>query len=307
MILAEAVIPRAARAVAELQLRMVRIGAAAHGAFVAVRGALLLAADALRLALEVHGLADLPGPPEVYGAEEHIPAEEQIVERRHDRQKIEREAEREDLIDKVRRVRHGEPLDLDRDDVHEQHPLVGIVRCEREEHRKIDELRADAHRDAAEQIDEKGVQDREHHTGEEVHVELGLSPLALHRGADEVIEIEEQQPPDAAGVRDEHEGHQPPDLPAQDHLRIEREKIAHRAGAVHQRQQPDDGVADDEIAHEIFHAETRMADAVALDPTHECFQIKTPFQRKTVTEYLIIPHPDEISIRELTVLRMRLL
>ena len=60
-------------------------------------------------------------------------------------------------------------------------------------------------------------------------------------------------------------------------------------------------------AHEVFHAETRMADAVALDPTHECFQIKTPFQRKTVTEYLIIPHPDEISIRELPALRMRLL
>ena len=40
------------------------------------------------------------------------------------------------------------------------------------------------------------------------------------------------------------------------------------------------GIADDEIAHKIFHAETRMADAVALDPTHECFQIKTPFQRK---------------------------
>src|SRR5699024_8444291 len=182
---------------------------------------LLLVLDAVHLALEVHGVAPLLPPAGDDGAEEHVAAEEEVVEYGHERQDAHQPHSRakvaENGVDKVQRVEDGQPLHLDGDDEEQQHHVVRIERGEGEEHRKVDVVRGHAVAYAADEVDYEAVDDLQQHAAEIIDGEAPRAPLPLQRAADEVVEIERDEQGEGAAVQwQENKGHQPPYLPAQD-------------------------------------------------------------------------------------------
>ena len=121
VILAEAVVAHAARAVAKLQLRMIHIRAAADGALVVIAPLLLLLADGL---FEVHRLGVMaiflpPGKGVNSGPDEH-----QEVQQRHHRQNgpqpVADQQGLDDADDEHRDIQPRQPLDLHRDEEEQQ-------------------------------------------------------------------------------------------------------------------------------------------------------------------------------------------
>lgn len=118
MILTEAVVACTFGAVAELQVGEVRVGAAAHGAFMCVQVGLLFAPNTCRLFAEVDGV----GARTLRNCRQQIAAaKDKKVDNGHDRQEIDREARGNNTVGEERRVNIGKVLYLYRDDVEQQH------------------------------------------------------------------------------------------------------------------------------------------------------------------------------------------
>ena len=88
VILAEAVIPLAAGTVAEFQVGVIRIGAAADGAFVVIQLLRLLLADTTGFSSEIHRV--FCRPPASDAPQKLSPAEDEKVQRRNNGQKVAR-------------------------------------------------------------------------------------------------------------------------------------------------------------------------------------------------------------------------
>ena len=121
MILAEAAVPGALAAIAELQVGIVRVRAAADGALVVIAPLLLLLADGL---FEVHRLGVMaiflpPGKGVNSGPDEH-----QEVQQRHHRQNGPQPAADQqgldDADDEHRDIQPRQPFDLHGDEVEQQ-------------------------------------------------------------------------------------------------------------------------------------------------------------------------------------------
>ena len=133
---------------------------------------------------------------------------------------------------------------------------------------------------AENEINEEAVEDRQHHAGEEIDRELARPPLALQRGADEIVKVKRDDREDAGAGRDDDEGHDPPDLPAQNEMGREIEIVQNARSAAGKRgeqvEKPDDGAAHHDIKHQIPDAEARVLIAEDVDFFHQRFHADTP-------------------------------
>ena len=271
VILAEAVISRAARAIAELQIGILRIRPAAHRALVVVKLIPLLAADAGGFSSEIDGLRACPFRD---AAQQLAPAEQQEAKKRHDRQRVEREGIRKDLIDKEGRVDIGQILHPHRDDHHKQHLRVREIDRKGEEHRKIDIRRRQRDR-ITQHMQCEAVQDRDDHVDQDVERKPAASPVLLQRAADPVVKVDRNKAQPGRSCRNEHKADKPPDLPVQDRRRIEGQiRVQH---AVDKSDHPGDAACDRKIARKSRDAEIRMPIAEFVDDTHGVFHCDPPF------------------------------
>ena len=267
VILAEAVVSRAARAVTELQLRIIRIRAAADRALVVIELLRLLVADAPRLAPEIDRVFCRPVP--AYHVPELSAAEDQEVQHGDDRQQLVREGIGDDAVGKKSRVQPGQIFDLERDDKKQQHLQVGKEHREGKEHRQVHVGRRQVHVDAEDQVHEDAAEHRQDCAGEEIDRELAGTPVLLQRGADPVIEINRDEAEPAHILRNEEESHQAPDLTVQ-HALGRKAEIADQE-RVDQAQQPIGGAADGDVAHQIGNPEAGVLITKAFHVAHRVF------------------------------------
>ena len=197
MFLAEAVVPRAAGAVPELQLRVIHVRPPAHGALVAVAlaGLLLLLllgggaeVDGLRLAFGPHPLAGEPLGD--LGPEEH-----EEVQKGNDGeqgpQKVQPQQAQQDRQGEEGRVEPRKPLHLHRDDEEDEELGLREQGGKGEKHGEVDVPRAgDPHVLPRDEGGEDAGEQGQKNAGEVVEIELGGAPLPLQRGADHVVEIQ---------------------------------------------------------------------------------------------------------------------
>ena len=135
MFAAEAVVALTAGAVAELKLGMIHIRSAADGTLVVIELGLLLIADTGGFLAEVDcALAGLAGQQGLYIAG----AEDEEVQKRHNRHKVHGEGIANHCHDEKHRVNQREELHAHRDDEHEQHLHIRIHGRKGEEHGKED-------------------------------------------------------------------------------------------------------------------------------------------------------------------------
>ena len=270
VILAEAVVAHAARAVAKLQLRMIHIRAAADGAFIVIRLVCLLALDAPGLALEVHRFLPLAHVRRAEKVKQPVAAVDQIVEHRHHRQQVQRERRRDDAEHEQRRVHICQILHLDRDDEKQQHLHIRIERGKGKKHRQVQVRSRDDHVAPEDGREHHAVDCREQHAAHVIDREFAVAPLAFEARTDPVVKIQHHQQPDGAGLRrHKHIRHQAPDLPVQDALRRAAQQRGDLPGRVHFRQQPDGRVADDDDQHQVRNAKTRVRIAKPVDFVHQ--------------------------------------
>ena len=272
-------IARALGAVAELQLRICDIGAAADRALVAVALALLLA---LRLADGVVEVRRLLGPRLLpLGKAPQLRREEhEEVQQRHERQHhtdpIAGDGAEEDDVREVARIQNGHPLDLDRNEEEQQHLRVGIERGKGEEHGKVHILRA-RHLPVVpgDQARDGRAERREEHAAEVVDGELCRTPLALERRADPVVKVAAHEQPKRSGIhRQEAERQKPPELPLLEARPAEAENGVKGASVKRgeQGEQIEGDVADDDVEHQVRNAEVRMQHAEAVDAAAQRIQ-----------------------------------
>ena len=272
VILAEAVVPRAAGAVAELQLRVIRIRAAADSALVIVELGGLLASYPLGLAAEVDGVGAGSAR---YGAQEVAPAEDEEIQYRDDGQQIHREGARHHRQNKEYRVHQCEPFHLDRDDEEQQHLHIREKRRKGEKHREVHILRRHSDVDAGRKIDDEPVKHGEDNAAEKVDVELRRPPILLKGAADPVVKIHRDERQHTRPRRHEREGDEPPHLPVEK----TRERVGEEAQKVAVRevgQKSQHHVADDDIEHQVGDAKIRVQDTEAVDRLVEFFQYGIP-------------------------------
>ena len=138
MVLAEAVNALASRAVAEFQIGIIRVRAAAYGAFTRIAFSLLLIVNLPRGALEIYRTLPLRAGTGRGRTEERVSAKEEVVEYCDERQEAHHALTAaqalENGVDEVERVNYGQPFYLYRDEVEEQHTVVREERGKSEEH-----------------------------------------------------------------------------------------------------------------------------------------------------------------------------
>ena len=168
MVLAEAVVALALAAVAELQIGILLVGTAADRALVAVKVGLLLAADPLRLTLEVDGLCLRGRTSARESAAQITPAEKQEVQNCDHRQKgkdqvchIMRLGKHHEItgkiISKEGGIHHSQPFHFHRNHKKQQNLQVREHHGKREEHGKVDILRIQRHACPGDEIRKKAV------------------------------------------------------------------------------------------------------------------------------------------------------
>ena len=202
MVFAEAVVTHAFGTVTEFKIRIIRIRAAADGAFMPVKAGGLFPPDLLCRALEV----DCGGALFIHTehAEQIVPAEEEEVQDGHQRKQICWEGQREDAKEEEDGIYQRKPLHFDRDDKEQQHLHIREEGGKREEHGEIDILRRKADCHMGNEIHQEAVDDGEENAREEIDVEPGCPPLALKRGADKVVKIKSNESEKPGARRDEH-------------------------------------------------------------------------------------------------------
>ena len=280
---AEAVVACAAGTIAELQIGIVGVGAAAHGALVAIAPLGFLFLLLAHGGLEVDGLPGGPvaDPTGAVGDDvvEIRPEKDQEVHQRHHRQQrvdeVKAQQGEEDLQDEPDGVNGGDPLDLDGED-EKDHLHIGIEGGEGQEHGHGYIARAVDAGVAESIVADDAGEDGQRHAGEIIEVELGGAPFPLEKIADEVAEVQRQQQPQrTCGSGDEDEGHKTPDLTPQDHSPVKRQK---RDGAVRgelQQQIYKSGTEND-VAHQTRNAETGMQAGKTLHRVMQFFHLEDP-------------------------------
>ena len=281
MVLAEAAVPGALAAIAELQVGIVRVRAAADGALVVIAPLLLLLADGL---FEVHRLGVmaiflLPDKGVNSGPDEH-----QEVQQRHHRQNGAQPAAGQqgldDADDEHRNIQPGQPLDLHRDEEEQQQPGVREQEGEGQEHGQVHILRA-AHgiARAGDGGGHDGDDGRQQDAAPVIEVEAGGAPLALQGGADPVVEVQtDGQPEGTAAGGDEDEGDDAPYLAPKDLAAVQIQESQGVGVGAHgqQHQNVHRHVADDDPAHQVRDAKAGVPGAEAVHRVIDLFQGEIP-------------------------------
>ena len=300
VIRAEAVVARALAAIAELQLGVRHICAAAHGALMAEALRLLLV---LLLALLIaHGVVEVRGLPALVALQfEEVfklgPEENDEIQKRHNGHdgivpsaggNVAHNVEEE-----VEYVNIREPLHADGDDEHEEHARIGIEQGESHEHGEVDVIRAvNGNAVARDEADDARADDGEQHAAQVIRRKLGCAPLPLERRADPVVEIAgDEKIERTRALRDEDEGDEPPDLP----MEKTRERVgeeAQKAAVREVGQKPQHHVADDNIEHQVGNAEIGVQDTEAVDRTVELVQNGIPhlIQKSQIQQFRTLWH-----------------
>ena len=281
---AEAVVPCALAAIAELQFRICHVRAAAHGAFVAEALRLLLIL--LLTLLGAHGVMEVRGLLALVAFESPKPCklgpeENDEIQKRHDGHdgivpsaggNVAHNVEEE-----VEYVNIREPLHADGEDEKQQHLRIGVEKREGHEHGKVDIIcTVDGDAVARDQADDARAEDGEQHAAQVIRRKLGRAPLPLERRADPVVEIAgDEKIERTRALGDEDKGDEPPDLP----MEKTRERVGEEAQKVAVRevgQKPQHHVADDNIEHQVGDAKIRVQDTKAVDRLVEFFQCGIP-------------------------------
>ena len=264
--------------VAEFQLRVVSVRAAADLALVAVaslRLRLLLLPDG---GLELNGLSGPLTALDPQNALDILPEEDHKVQNcHHSGQSTGVGTVPHGPSDVPRHqsdVRPCQPLGLQRD-----HPIkpdlrVGIHHCEGQEHRQVDVIgvgQAPAVIPRSQREDHRG-QHAEQHTAEIVQSKLGGAPLPLQRPAHEVAERQhDEQRYGAIGKGQQYKGHQPPHLAMKHMVEVKFQKAQGRCPG-EQRQDVRHRIGDNNVEHQVRYAETRMAVRKPVDPLVQFLQ-----------------------------------
>ena len=266
VVLTEAVISCAFGTESEFEFRMVDVCPAADSAFMRIKIALLIFADALGFLFEADRvgckLLSSDKAPDPFKQLEHsvphiIPAEDQEVQHRDDRKKVEREARCYKAVDEQRGIQQSKPFDLDRDYEEQQDLHIREHRSEREEHRKEDELRIDLIPDARDEEKDESVEDGENDSAEEIYGESACSPFGFKDIAYHVIEIKGDDSKEAGTDWNEHERDQSPDLSVEYQIRIKNQVVQYPR--LDELQYPYDRICYNDIAHEVFYPEVRVS------------------------------------------------
>ena len=264
--------------VAEFQLRVVSVRAAADLALVAVaslRLRLLLLPDG---GLELNGLSGPLTALDPQNALDILPEEDHKVQNcHHSGQSTGVGTVPHGPSDVPRHqsdVRPCQPLGLQRDHPVKPDLRVGIHHCEGQEHRQVDVIgvgQAPAVIPRGQREDHRG-QHAEQHAAEIVQSKLGGAPLPLQRPAHEVAERQhDEQRYGAIGKGQQHKGHQPPHLAMKHMVEVKFQKAQGRCPG-EQRQDVRHRIGDNNVEHQVRYAETRMAVRKPVDPLVQFLQ-----------------------------------
>ena len=281
---AEAVVPCALAAIAELQLRICHVRAAAHGAFVAEALRLLLIL--LLTLLGAHGVMEVRGLLALVAFESPKPCKlgpeenDEIQKRHNGHDGIVPSAGgnvAHNVEEEVEYIEIGEPLHANRNDEHEEYLRIGIEQGESHEHGKVDIIRTvDRNAVPCDEADDACADDGKQHAAEVIGGELGRTPLPLERRADPVVEIAgDEKIEGTCALGDQNEGDKTPDLPMEESIKRKGEETQKIAGGK-TGQQSEHHVADDHIKHQVRNAEIRVQDTKAVDRLVEFFQCGIP-------------------------------
>ena len=288
MLTAIAVVARAAGAVAERKVGIVRIRLAADAALMVPALLRLLFRLALctlrfrtvmpRLRTAAVALPLLPASD--VGREEHKKIE-QCEQRQQAAEDVPAHKVQQNRHQEPRRVRIGEPLDLDGQNEEHQHLHIGIEGGKGEEEGQVYIIRP-RHRQgiAAEKIADHGCENGQNHAAYIINSKASRAPLVFQRRTDGIVEIQRHRHPKSRAVgRNKDEGDEPPKLAVQHLPHIEPEKLQRRLLRKH-GEQKHQHIADDDVAHQIFDAKARVHGAESVDLFIEFLQHSLPPQKR---------------------------
>ena len=261
VILAEAMVACAAGTVPKLQLRKVRICAAADSTLVAV------APLGLLFFLLADGGFEPDGLTGILASDTEAKLRQQVCDAvpekdgvdQPDGQHIQQipESKLQNVHDCQHYIQHRQPFSLDGKNKLNADHGGWVQGSESQEQDIVEGAGADIRGLVPQETDEG----KHHHQGRGAQVkecEFGGPPVFFHRGADGVIEEQTHQNPEgAAALWRDQPGHQPPDLPVQHQLHA---KVQHSgSGALGEEVQQIDGGSDkDHIPHQIWDTEAGM-------------------------------------------------
>ena len=273
MLHAVAVVAVAFGTVAELHVGVVRVGDAAHGAFVEIALPVL---DFLLSLFEVDGLridpVSSPAAPPAEDGHQIVPEEDEVVQDGHNGDHsldpVAVHKVMTNIKGKEGRIHPGQPLHFQGQDPVEQHPHIRVQGGEGKKHGHVHVVHAGSL--------QEGTRDPvSHHPGENVqqdahpvkHGEPGRPPLVFQSVSDVVVEQGGQGKPqdETAAGGDEDKGEQPPHLPFHDQGRVEPQHSGEVAVAEHIHQ-IDRYIGDDDVLHQTWDAEPGMLVAEAVQP-----------------------------------------
>ena len=227
MIFAVAIVPLAFGAITKFQIGIGYIRLAANGAFVTICGhihnllvlmggflmTLMILCSAVLGAggilvtteMEVH----IPAANTISARQyvQHIPSEEEhIVDDGEQGRKI----TQNDVVNCQHHIRPGEIFHLDRDDIHQQHPIIREHGCQCKKQAEVQIIAAgDGAKDQSTDIHKDD-------TGKVEQIEFKSTPNRFHHTSDAVIAHKQKYQPNTTVLRQDDVGKEPPDLPFKD-------------------------------------------------------------------------------------------
>ncbi|MPM21232.1 hypothetical protein SDC9_67676 [bioreactor metagenome] len=284
VVLAEAVVARAAGAVSELEVGILRVRPAADRALVVI--ALLPGLFFLLLGggLELDGAVGIRMGGVAPMAGNHTgdfrPEEDEKVQHRHHRQQRAQQVQLkgcgQNIHGKQRRIQPGQPLYLHGDDKKQQYLKVRIQNGKGEEHGQIDVESAVNNTRAAGKIHDQARQNGQHHARKIVQRKLGRAPFPLQKISDPIVKIKGQNQKENVISVDgqENKGYEPPDFPVKHMVRGKGEK-GDGGAAAEPEQQKRNHIARHNIFHQIGNAEPGVVIGEPIHGAVELFQCRT--------------------------------
>jgi len=286
---AVAVVAVALRAVAEFEVRIVGVGSAADGAFVAIRalaGFRLVALCPVGVGLGARSVgtgvvllraAIAPGVGEEVlniGAEE-----QEVIRKRNKRHEpVERQRAGQEQENNVHRregkVHPGQILDFDGDEHHQKHSCLGREGCNSEEQAEVQVSRIDI------VAEKQTCQITQQNAREIVEVKAANAPVAFQHLTELVVAEQADDRQKQIVARDIEQvrkdvGKKPPDLPLQDFGRGEAEKTVDHAARVDDRQRIGNQVSDGDDEHQVRNAAIAVFQTEAFEVFAEIFHMST--------------------------------
>ena len=275
-----AVIALALGAVAELQIRILRVRPSTDRTLVAVgalAGFALIGTGPVGIRAGAGLLRAARAAPRLRKQVLNVSAEEQEIvckgDKRHE--PVERQRSRQKQENNVHRregkVHPGKIFDLDGDKHHQKHSCLGREGCNGEKQAEVQRSGIDVvAEDEARDVAQKNAR-------EIVEIKAADTPVIFEHFSELVIAEQTDDRQKQIIARDieqvcEDVSKQPPDLPVQNFGRGEAEKTVDHAARVNDRQRIGDQVSDGDDEHQVRNAEVRMQHAEAVDAAAQRIQ-----------------------------------